>query len=140
MLLWQMGSCLIKCPETPGNRSVFLGRSMNRRHFIKNLESYHLFRCNSFFPVLYFIRRLAAGSFSLDGGLLSRFAKIDHCGGPMKLKTRLIIAFFVVILVPFFLFALAFFGFSRYQVRLIEESYRLRGTRSAFWTGVILKS
>lgn len=41
----------------------------------------------------------------------------------MKLKTRLIIAFFVIILVPFFLFALAFFGFSRYQVRLIEESY-----------------
>lgn len=41
----------------------------------------------------------------------------------MKLKTRLVIAFFVIILVPFFLFVLAFLGFSRYQVRLVEESY-----------------
>lgn len=41
----------------------------------------------------------------------------------MKLKTRLIIAFFVIILVPFFLISIAFFGFSRYQIQLIEKSY-----------------
>ena len=41
----------------------------------------------------------------------------------MKLKTRLIIAFFIIILVPFFLFALAFFGLSSYQKQIIEENY-----------------
>ena len=41
----------------------------------------------------------------------------------MKLKTRLIIAFFATVLLPFFLFALTFFGFSRHQIRLVEESY-----------------
>lgn len=41
----------------------------------------------------------------------------------MKLKTRLIIAFFVIIFVPLFMTGLAFFGFSRYQMQVIEESY-----------------
>ena len=41
----------------------------------------------------------------------------------MKLKTRLIIAFFIIILVPFFLFALAFLGLGSYQKQIIEENY-----------------
>ena len=41
----------------------------------------------------------------------------------MKLKTRLIIAFFVILFVPFLMFAVAFFGFSKYQMRMIEQSY-----------------
>lgn len=41
----------------------------------------------------------------------------------MKLKTRLVIAFFVIILVPFLLFSIAFFAFSNYQSRVLEESY-----------------
>ena len=32
----------------------------------------------------------------------------------MKLKTRLIIAFFVILFVPFLMFGIAFFGFSKY--------------------------
>ncbi len=41
----------------------------------------------------------------------------------MKLKTRLIIAFFVILFVPFLMFGIAFFGFTRYQMNAIEESY-----------------
>lgn len=41
----------------------------------------------------------------------------------MKLKTRLIISFFVIILIPFLLFGVALFGFSRYQISVIEDSY-----------------
>ena len=43
----------------------------------------------------------------------------------MKLRTRLIIAFFVIILVPAVLLVLAVFGFSRYQMRLLEETYEV---------------
>lgn len=41
----------------------------------------------------------------------------------MKLKTRLMIAFFVVILVPVFMTSLAFFGFSKHQLQVLEDSY-----------------
>lgn len=41
----------------------------------------------------------------------------------MKLKTRLIIAFCVITIVPFMLFGVAFFGFTRYQMNNIEDSY-----------------
>lgn len=41
----------------------------------------------------------------------------------MKLKTRLIIAFVVILLVPVLLFGVAFFGFSRYQMNTIQENY-----------------
>lgn len=41
----------------------------------------------------------------------------------MKLKTRLIIAFFVILFVPFLMFGIAFFGFSKYQMQAIEQSY-----------------
>lgn len=44
-------------------------------------------------------------------------------GDAMKLKTRLIIAFCVVTIVPFMLLGVAFFGFSRYQMSNIESSY-----------------
>ncbi len=49
--------------------------------------------------------------------------KSKRQGGSMKLKTRLIIAFLIIILVPFFLFSLAFFGLSSYQKQIIEENY-----------------
>lgn len=41
----------------------------------------------------------------------------------MKLKTRLIIAFFVIILVPFMLFGVTLWGFTRYQKQTVEDSY-----------------
>ena len=41
----------------------------------------------------------------------------------MKLKTRLTIAFLIIILVPAILFSVAFFGFTRYQVNVIEDKY-----------------
>jgi signal transduction histidine kinase len=41
----------------------------------------------------------------------------------MKLKTRLIIAFLIIILVPAVLCSISFFGFTRYQMNAIEESY-----------------
>jgi hypothetical protein len=44
----------------------------------------------------------------------------------MKLKTRLIIAFFVITLVPFLLFGVAFFGVSQYQIHMVEQSYGIQ--------------
>lgn len=41
----------------------------------------------------------------------------------MKLKTRLTIAFFVIIFVPVLMAAAAFVGFGQYQIKSIEESY-----------------
>lgn len=41
----------------------------------------------------------------------------------MKLKTRLIISFFVIICVPVLLTSVALVGFSRYQLNSIEENY-----------------
>ena len=41
----------------------------------------------------------------------------------MKLKTRLIIAFLVIILVPFLLFSVVFWGFTRFQRHAIEQNY-----------------
>lgn len=41
----------------------------------------------------------------------------------MKLRTRLIIAFFVIILVPFILFGFTIFGFTRLQMNALEEHY-----------------
>lgn len=41
----------------------------------------------------------------------------------MKLKTRLIIAFLIIILAPVILFGVAFFGFTNFQMSVIEKSY-----------------
>ena len=41
----------------------------------------------------------------------------------MKLKTRLLIAFIVILFVPYLIFGIAFFGFSKYQKQTIEQSY-----------------
>ncbi len=41
----------------------------------------------------------------------------------MKLKTRLVIAFLVIILVPFLLFSVVFWGFTRFQRHAIEQNY-----------------
>ena len=41
----------------------------------------------------------------------------------MKLKTRLIIAFFIIICVPLLLTCLTFIGFGKYQMKSIEENY-----------------
>ncbi|MDD6065063.1 MAG: HAMP domain-containing sensor histidine kinase [Firmicutes bacterium] len=45
----------------------------------------------------------------------------------MKLKTRLIIAFFVIICVPISLTAVALVGFSRYQIRSLENNLGISG-------------
>lgn len=41
----------------------------------------------------------------------------------MKLKTRLIVAFCVITIVPFLLFGISFWGFTNYQMDLMEENY-----------------
>ena len=41
----------------------------------------------------------------------------------MKLRTRLIIAFFVIILVPVIMTSIALVGFGQYQIKSIEEKY-----------------
>ena len=46
----------------------------------------------------------------------------------MKLKTRLMIAFFSVILVPIILCSAAIFGFGRYQIKYIEKTYGIEFT------------
>lgn len=46
----------------------------------------------------------------------------------MKLKTRLFVAFCSVILVPIILFGAAIIGFSRFQVKSIEETYGIEFT------------
>lgn len=41
----------------------------------------------------------------------------------MKLKTRLVIAFLVILLVPVLLFSISFLGLSKYQMKVIERNY-----------------
>lgn len=41
----------------------------------------------------------------------------------MKLKTKLVVAFFTIIFVPVILIIVSFFGFGRYQLRSIQEIY-----------------
>ncbi|MBS6196172.1 MAG: HAMP domain-containing histidine kinase [Clostridiales bacterium] len=45
----------------------------------------------------------------------------------MKLKNRIIISFFVIILVPLILTGITFMGFTAYQVRSIEKQYGIEG-------------
>lgn len=45
----------------------------------------------------------------------------------LKLKTRLIIAFFTIILVPVLLTAVALLGFGNYQLRSMKETYGISG-------------
>jgi len=45
----------------------------------------------------------------------------------MKLKTRLIVSFFIIILVPMALVGLAFIGYGKYQIRAIERRYDITG-------------
>ena len=45
----------------------------------------------------------------------------------MKLKTRIIISFFVIILFPLALTGIALMGFTSYQMRAIEEQYGIDG-------------
>lgn len=41
----------------------------------------------------------------------------------MKLKTRIIITFFVIVLVPLTLTGISFYGFAQYQIKTIQEEY-----------------
>jgi signal transduction histidine kinase len=41
----------------------------------------------------------------------------------MKLKTRLVVAFLIILVVPIILVGIAFMGFSRYQMNIIEKNY-----------------
>ena len=45
----------------------------------------------------------------------------------MKLKNRIIISFFVIILVPLILTVIAFMGFTSYQMHSIEKQYGIEG-------------
>lgn len=46
----------------------------------------------------------------------------------MKLKTKLIIAFVTLIIIPVGLIVLAVYGFGSYQIKVIEKTYELSGT------------
>lgn len=41
----------------------------------------------------------------------------------MKLRTRLIVAFCVILFVPFVMFGITFFGFTQHQLQALEDSY-----------------
>lgn len=41
----------------------------------------------------------------------------------MKLKTRIIISFFIIVLEPLLFTGLAFWAFSQYQFKVIEKQY-----------------
>ncbi len=41
----------------------------------------------------------------------------------MKLKTRIIVSFFIIILEPLLFTGMAFWGFSQYQLKAIEKKY-----------------
>ena len=41
----------------------------------------------------------------------------------MKLKTRIIVSFFIIILEPLLFTGVAFWGFSQYQLKAIEKQY-----------------
>lgn len=44
----------------------------------------------------------------------------------MKLKTRIIISFFIIVLEPLLFTGLAFWAFSQYQFKVIENSMALK--------------
>ena len=46
----------------------------------------------------------------------------------MKLKTRLVIAFMTIIILPVFLTSAVFCGFAQLQIRSIEKTYGITGT------------
>ena len=46
----------------------------------------------------------------------------------MKLKTRLIITFFAIILVPLLLTGISFYGFTQYQVKSLQKQYGIETT------------
>ena len=48
---------------------------------------------------------------------------LDRVIAAMKIKARLIIAFFVITIVPFILLGFSFWVFSHYQMRVLEENY-----------------
>lgn len=45
----------------------------------------------------------------------------------MKLKTRITISFFIIILVPICLAGVAFVGFSKFKIKSIQEQYGIEG-------------
>lgn len=46
----------------------------------------------------------------------------------MKLKTKLLITFLILILAPIMFTALAFFGISRYQMNAVKKLYGIENT------------
>lgn len=58
----------------------------------------------------------------------------------MKLKTRLIIAFFVITCVPLLLTSIALFGFGRYQLSSIENNYGISVSYNSFSNSVQMLS
>src|SRR5699024_11944351 len=56
-----------------------------------------------------------------------RRKRVGHGGGSwqiiMKLKTRIIITFLIIVLVPMTLTGISFYGFARYQINALREEY-----------------
>ena len=69
--------------------------------------------------MLYFYYRLPV----IKGAVSNQKGKDED----MKLKNRIIISFFVIILVPLILTVIAFMGFTSYQMRSIEKQYGIEG-------------
>lgn len=45
----------------------------------------------------------------------------------MKLRTRLIITFLVIVILPIILFCITFFGIGRYQIKAVEKAFGIEG-------------
>ena len=61
-----------------------------------------------------------------------RRKRVGHGGGSwqiiMKLKTRIIITFLIIVLVPMTLTGISFYGFARYQINALREEYGIEVT------------
>ena len=62
----------------------------------------------------------------LSHGIILLIVEKDVC--LLKLKTRLVIAFLIIIVLPMGLSVAVITGFSQYQISMIEKNYNITGT------------
>ena len=62
----------------------------------------------------------------LSHGIILLIVEKDVC--LLKLKTRLVIAFLIIIVLPMGLSLAVITGFSQYQISMIEKNYNITGT------------
>ena len=55
----------------------------------------------------------------------------------MKIKTKLVISFCIMLFVPIFLASLTIWGFSQIQVKNIEATYGIKNGKDYVWTNTL---